>query len=68
MRHPGIYAKTTEEFARDFSLRALPTATLCIDCAKAVETNRLAEREEAEHLPVRYDEVEDSFDGEEKGA
>lgn len=40
-------------------LRALPTATLCIDCAKAIEKRRSASLdEEDERLPVKYDALE----------
>ena len=50
-------------------LRVLPTATLCIDCAKAVENTRLTVGEEkAERLPVAYDDIEDGVYAEEERA
>lgn len=39
-------------------LRALPTATLCIDCAKAIEKRRSSALKEDERLPVKYDGLE----------
>jgi len=50
-------------------LRVLPTATLCIDCATAVEKKRSAAGEnKAERLPIAYEEFEDSSYVEEERA
>ena len=41
-------------------LRVLPTATLCIECAMAVEKKRSAAGDDkAERLPIAYEEFED---------
>jgi DnaK suppressor protein len=61
----GLCRKCNEEIAAA-RLRALPTAILCIDCAKAIEKKRLAAGEDrAERLPVAYDDFEDGSYGEE---
>jgi len=50
-------------------LKALPIATLCIDCATAVEKKRLAAgADKAERLPFAYDDFEGSPYLEEEGA
>ncbi len=55
----GLCRRCREEIAAA-RLRVLPTTTLCIDCANAVEKNRLAVGEEnAERLPIAYDDFEE---------
>ena len=50
-------------------LRVLPTATLCIDCATALEKKRSAAAEDkAERLAIAYEQFEDSSYAKEEGA
>ena len=63
----GLCKRCKEEIA-PARLRVLPTATLCIDCAGAVEKIRsLAGRENAERLRITYDDFDHDSYGEEDG-
>ncbi len=64
----GLCRRCKEEIAAA-RLRVLPTATLCIDCARAVEKTELTSGEEkARSLSVAYDDFEENSYGEEDGA
>ncbi len=64
----GLCRRCKEEIAAA-RLRVLPTATLCIDCARAVEKTGLTVGEEkTKGLSVAYDDFEKSFYGEKDGA
>ena len=63
----GLCRRCKEEIAAA-RLRVLPTATLCIDCAKDAEKNRLlAGEEQVERLRVTYDDFESGSYGEKDG-
>ncbi len=61
----GLCIRCTEEIAAA-RLRVLPTATLCIDCARTVEkTGSTVGDEKVRGLPITYDDFEESSYGEE---